>query len=107
MLNKPPQLAVLLWSLHLVCSQQVPSPVDRLSDIHPASQTWSGNLPEHMAKKRGGIVSLTVIPTEQYGDRINICISEQSSLCAARIELAKGTFILDCGNKINVTGFES
>lgn len=43
-------LAVLLWSLHLVCSQQVVSPVDRLSDIHPGSQTQSSNMAVHMAK---------------------------------------------------------
>lgn len=43
-------LAVLLWRLHLVCSQQVVSPVDCLSDIHPGSQTQSSNMAVHMAK---------------------------------------------------------
>lgn len=68
-LNKPLQLVVLLWSLHLVCSQQVTPPMDCLSDIHPALQTLSSNMPKHMVK--------TVSPTV-FDIAINATVIEQS-----------------------------
>lgn len=43
--NKPLQLVVLLWSLHLVCSQQVTPPMEGPSDIAPAPQKRTGRKP--------------------------------------------------------------
>ena len=70
--NKPARHDVLLWSLHLVCSQQVTSPMDLLSDIHPALQTQSSTKPKHTAKIRWHLFShCGKLPSTAYGNRIN------------------------------------